>query len=196
MNALVNIETITAEKLFAPGGVEEIISKLETDVRAMPRDISTDDGRKEIASIAYKIARSKTALDGLGKEHVAGLKKQAGAIDAQRRVICDRLDALKDEFRRPLTDFENAEKGRTEEHEAALVAIREAAQLGADAGKAAIEARLQAIRDLAQRDWQEYGPRADQVLKDAETALRAALDAVIRREAEQARAGAVAPGRR
>jgi colicin import membrane protein len=186
VNALVNIETITAEKLFAPGGVEEIVSKLETDVRAMERDITTDSGRAEIKSTAYKIARSKTALDELGKDFVAALKKEAGKIDADRRIIKDRLDALKDEFRKPLTDWEQAEGNRVKGHEDTLQAIREAAQIGLEASSITISDRLRTIRETAQRDWQEYGPRADQVIAESEEALRAALAAAGKREAEAA----------
>ena len=78
MNALVTIDTLTPATVFVPGGVEAIVSKLETEVRSIKTDISTDAGRKEIASIAYKVARSKTALDDMGKNLVADIKAQAG----------------------------------------------------------------------------------------------------------------------
>lgn len=187
MNALVNIETITAEKLFAPGEVEKLIAKLETDVRAMPKgDISTDAGRDEIRSLAYKIARTKTGLDGLGKEHVAELKKRSGAIDAQRRIICDRLDALKDEVRKPVTEWEDSEKARIEGHDSALAAIRATADgLGLEPSSDLIHERLRSLGTIAQRDWQEYAPQANGALAVAEDALRAALAAAQKREADQ-----------
>ncbi len=39
-------------------------------------DIDTRKGRKAIASLAAKVARSKTYLDGLGKDLVAGWKRR------------------------------------------------------------------------------------------------------------------------
>ena len=39
MNAIITIETLTPAIVFAPGGVENIISKLEADVRAISTDI-------------------------------------------------------------------------------------------------------------------------------------------------------------
>src|ERR1700676_4896268 len=104
MNALVIIDTdaLTPATVFAPGGVEGILSKIETEVRAIDRDISTPDGRENVKSLAYKVARSKTALDEMGKELVSGIKTQAATIDAERRTIRDRLDALKEEVRGPL----------------------------------------------------------------------------------------------
>lgn len=186
MNALVTIDTLTPAVVFAPGGVESIISKLEADVRNVVTDISTEAGRKAIASLAYKVARSKTALDDMGKDLVAGLKAQTGKIDAERRIIRDRLDALRDEVRKPLDNFENAEKERVAGHEAILAAILEAAQLSADAGTAAINARIGAVRDLSQRDWQEFAARATATIDTARKTLETALAQATKREAEAA----------
>lgn len=187
MNALVNIETITAEKLFAPGGVEEIISKLEADVRAMPTpDLTTEAGRDEIKSRAYKIARSKTGLDEIGKEHVAKLKKAAGEIDAERRVIRERLDALRDEVRKPVTDWEDSEKARIDAHQDALAQIRDAAELPLDPSSEVIQERLRWIGSIAQRDWQELAPQANAALAVSDDKLRAALAAAQKREADAA----------
>lgn len=105
---------ITAADVFTPDGerLEQVLSDIVRHARAPVPDVTTQKGRKEIASLANKVARSKTYLDGLGKDLVSGLKKQAGQVDAQRRVIRERLDALKAEVRRPLTEIEEAEAER------------------------------------------------------------------------------------
>lgn len=59
--------------------------------------------------MAHKVARSKTYIDNAGKDLVAELKALPKQIDESRRIVRERLDALKDEVRRPLT-----EGGRTE----------------------------------------------------------------------------------
>ena len=187
MTALIAIETITAAKLFVPGGVQEIISKLESDVRAMPKgDATTEAGRKEIKSLAYKIARSKTALDGLGKEHVAELKRMADVIDADRRIIKDRLDALQEEVRKPVTDWEDAEKRRVEQHENALSAIRAAAVIGPAVTSAQIAERAQLVMAIAKRDWQEFANQGEQAIKETTEALHTAMTAAVKREDEAA----------
>jgi colicin import membrane protein len=187
MTALIAIETITAAKLFVPGGVEEIISKLELDVRALPKgDAATEAGRKEIKSLAYKIARSKTALDELGKEHVAELKRMAGVIDADRRIIKDRLDALQEEVRKPVTDWEDAEKRRVEQHENALSAVRAAAVIGPAVTSAEIAERAQLVMTIAKRDWQEFANQGEQAIKETTEALHTAMTAAVKREDEAA----------
>jgi flagellar motility protein MotE (MotC chaperone) len=56
--------------------------------------------------MAHKVARSKTYIDNAGKDLVAELKALPKQIDESRRVVRERLDALKDEVRRPLTEWE------------------------------------------------------------------------------------------
>jgi colicin import membrane protein len=186
MNALVTIETLTPETVFVPGGVEAIISKLEADVRSVKTDMSTPAGRKEIASLAHKVARSKTALDDMGKDLVSGLKSQAGKIDAERRVIRDRLDALKDEVRKPLTDWENADKDRIAGHEQALITITAYLSFASTASVAELRGFLEELGQIARRDWQEFAARASGTLDEVRDRLNKALAAAQKREDEAA----------
>jgi colicin import membrane protein len=182
MNALIPIETLTPAVVFAPGGVEEIVSKLETEVRAIPRDMTTEEGREAIRALAYKVARSKTALDDMGKELVAGIKKQSGAIDAERRTIRDRLDALRDEVRGPLTAWEDAEKDRVDGHERALVWIIESPRFATPPTVAMICAQIDDLAQLALRDWEEFHERAEAAIRDAYAALHPMLAAAEQAE--------------
>ena len=63
--------TLKAEMVFVPGGVDSILERIFAEARSTPRDISTPAGRDAIKSLAYKVARSKTALDDMGKKLVA-----------------------------------------------------------------------------------------------------------------------------
>lgn len=107
-------ETTGAIDIFKNGGVEKLVSDIELEIRSIVCDIETKKGRKEIASIAHKVSRSKTALDALGKDLVSEWKLKAKAVDADRKIIRDRLDALRDEVRRPLTEWEELEKAKAE----------------------------------------------------------------------------------
>jgi colicin import membrane protein len=173
MNPLVSIDvaTLTPATVFAPGGVESIISKLETEVRAIPRDISTEEGREAVKSLAYKVARSKTALDEMGKELVSGIKAQAATIDAERRIIRDRCDALKVEVRGDLDAWELAEADRVALHESALVFLAEAARFSSPPSVATLQERIESVRAACARDWQEFQARADVLAGEAGAAL-------------------------
>jgi hypothetical protein len=74
--------------------------------------IETASGRKAIASFAHKIAKSKTAIEEVGKELAAEAKDIPRRIDANRKHIRDTLDAWRDEVRQPVTAWEAAEEDR------------------------------------------------------------------------------------
>ncbi|EMA8589769.1 hypothetical protein U5E48_004946, partial [Escherichia coli] len=104
---LVVIEKANAMTVFQSADqIEEILQKVEREVMSFVPDITTAKGRKEIASLAYKVAQTKTYLDGLGKDLVAELKEIPKLIDANRKTVRDRLDELKAKARQPLTDYE------------------------------------------------------------------------------------------
>lgn len=183
---LVVVDVLKAEVVFAPGGVEKIIAEIKTKVAAFTPDISTDAGREAVASMAYKVARSKTALDELGKNFVADLKKKTGAIDADRRRIRDELDALKESVRKPLTDWESAEQARVDGHLELVAQIRELPNLGNDPSPEEIRTRIAKLGPLLGRDWQEFSRLAADTITAVTKSLASALDLATQRETERA----------
>ena len=103
---------VIVEAYKVEGGAQSLFDRIAEQVRSVVPDLSTDKGRKSIASMARKVASSKTAFDAHGKE----LKEQytviTSKIDADRKLFRDQCDALRDEIRKPLTDWENVEKQR------------------------------------------------------------------------------------
>lgn len=183
---LVVFEKLTPMAVFAPGGVQDILDKITREVRSTQTDISTKAGREAVASLAYNVARSKTALDDMGKQLVADWKSKSAAVDAERRTIRDKLDELKDEVRKPLTDWENAEKDRVAGHEIAIDAVLTAGQIPPHALLAEIDQRLAGLSQVAQRDWQEFAARAATAVDGARKALENARADIIKRDAERA----------
>ncbi|MFP5512446.1 MAG: hypothetical protein ACLGJC_05125 [Alphaproteobacteria bacterium] len=175
-------------EVYAPGGVDKILDSLEAEVRASAKalDISTAKGRKEVASLAYKVARSKTALDDMGKELVSSIKAQANAIDADRRTVRDRLDKLRDEVRKPLDEFEAAEAARIKAHEDGIHAIDCLGMPGAVVTTDAIAARLEEARAIDTSGFQEFTKRAEDAKAGAIAKLTAALEESQKRDAERA----------
>ncbi|KLQ50627.1 hypothetical protein [Enterobacter hormaechei] len=204
---LVVIEKQNAMAVFTTKEqLDPIIEAIEKEARSLVPDVSTRKGRDAIASMAHKVARSKTYIDNAGKDLVAELKALPKQIDESRRIVRERLDALKDEVRRPLTEWEaEQERIRVEEawnamHEEALVMNKmfddqRAAQIEADHETALLmndkfdrdreEQRRQA--EQAQREHEERIKReaADQARRDAEAKHKAEIEAAARREAEE-----------
>ncbi|KLV49539.1 hypothetical protein [Citrobacter sp. MGH100] len=122
---LVVIEKSSAMAVFTNNEqLDPIIEKIEKEARSLVPDVTTKKGRDAIASMAHKVARSKTYIDNAGKDLVAELKALPKQIDESRRIVRERLDALKDEVRRPLTEWE-AEQERIKAEEAAKIKAEE-----------------------------------------------------------------------
>jgi hypothetical protein len=180
--------------IFAEGGVDAILNQIRAEVSAVEIDISTPNGRRECASLAYKVARSKTALDDMGKELGEDHYRAWKGITSERARLVKELDALKDDVRRPLTDWENADKARIAAHQAAIDALIESSAFyAAENASDDLRQRLAFLQDQPPRDWQEFSKRADDALSSEIAKTKVALAEAEAREsaiAEAARATA------
>ena len=171
--ALISVEDIDPLEVFTNDGVKPIIEAIRDKATDFEADASTVKGRKEIASMAAKVSRSKTFLDGIGKELVADWKAKAKVVDISRRTIRDELDKLKEEIRKPLTDWEAEEQARADRLSAEIAKIE---SLGSDLSGCSSE-------DLSQRleaatAW-VISPELDGYYKDkAELAKYKSIDAI------------------
>lgn len=103
-------ENMPLADIWTPENVDAMIARLEKYNDEFTGDTTTAKGRKEIVSFSRKYSTSKVLVDGTGKELVDGWKSQAKVVDAQRKRFREACDRLRDESRKPVTDFENAEK--------------------------------------------------------------------------------------
>ncbi len=186
---LVVIEPTSAVALFTEGqGIAELLADIRQKATSLVPDITTAKGRKEVASIAHAVARTKTYLDGLGKEQTDKFKEIPKRIDANRKQIRDTLDALKDEVRAPLTQYEAAEEARVAALQSRLARLNE---LGSSASIEIAAADLQVMLNEVEQNalddtWQELMPQATVAKELAAKRLGEALAARHKYEAEQA----------
>lgn len=111
-NLIIPSKETALEVFQKPNGLDPFLKIIRDEIDIFIPDVTTKKGREEIASIAYRISKSKTALDDVGKNLVSDLKELPKKIDAERKRVRDLLDNWKDEVRRPLTEWENADKER------------------------------------------------------------------------------------
>lgn len=185
---LVVIEPTTAVALFTEGqGVTELLADIRKKASSLVPDVTTAKGRKEIASIAYAVAKTKSHLDGVGKELTTKYKEIPARIDANRKLIRDTLDALKEEVRAPLTQYEAAEEARVAALKERMTAFADAKQATAELPSTELEHYLQQIEAIAIDDsWEEMTAQAG-VAKDAAVLhLRAIIEKAKEREAQAA----------
>lgn len=179
--AIIENKVITAAEAFAtPDSLTALINGIRAEVETEAPDLSTAASRQRIASLAYKVARSKTALDDLGKQLVSEWKTKSAAVDKERKRVRDELDALRDQVRKPLTDWE-AEQERT----AAEAARIEAERIEAEKAEAErIEAERQ---DVIRKQLEEIAAREAAVKAEEERIAREAAAKIAAERAEAER---------
>lgn len=172
--------------LYRDGEIDQILDRIETEAMAIAPDLSTAKGRKEIASLAHKVARSKTALDDAGKKLTEDARRQIDAVNAERKKVRDRLDALKGQVRQPLVDWEAAEEARKQGHRDRLALFRldrSDWQMASDEIATIID-EIEAI-DI-DSSWDEFETMAEEAKAEAWSKFRADLRAAKAREDQAA----------
>ena len=192
---LVVIEKANALTVFKSADqIEEILAKVEREVMSFVPDVTTAKGRKEIASLAYRVSQTKSYLDGLGKDLVADLKEIPKLIDANRKTVRDRLDALRDKARQPFTEWE-AEQERIKAEEQARIKAEEdrkrfesdheiALLMNEKHDREAKEKAEEAERQRIAHEEELKRQAAEQAKREAEERAAAELAAAKKREAD------------
>ncbi|HBW3064425.1 TPA: hypothetical protein MEW59_001387 [Klebsiella pneumoniae] len=180
---LVVIEKKNAMAVFTNNDqLDPLIEAIEKEARSLVPDVTTKKGRDAIASMAHKVARSKTYIDNAGKDLVAELKALPKQIDESRRVVRERLDALKDEVRRPLTEWE-AEQERIKAEEAMNALHVEALVMNEDFDRQ-LAARIESDHEMALLMNDAFDREQAEKKAEAER-QRIAREEEIKRQAEE-----------
>lgn len=168
----------------ATQGLDPYLAQIRAEIDGFIPDITTKKGREAIASIAHKVARSKTTLDNIGKDLVAELKDVPKKIDAERKRMRDLLDSWKDEVRKPLDDWQSAEDARVDKLQNGIDWFNLRATENADLDSTELKASIAEVeRIVVGEKWQEFEAEAHRAKAKAIESLNAAL---VKREAYEA----------
>lgn len=143
------LEHKPSEVLISEEHRTALLAEIRQELAARKPDLSTATGRNAVKSFAFKITKTKTALDEAGKALNAGLRDQINKVDAIRRAAWDELGALAIEARLPLTNWEAAEALRESKARDILTLIAEAMRTFPGESAAELEQRLEAVRAVA-----------------------------------------------
>jgi len=183
---VIKIENDKVLEIFtAKNGLDTYLQPLQELVESYHGDASTEKGRKDIKSFRYKLARSKTYIDDIGKALVSELKKQPKLIDAERKRVRDLIDGWSATCSKPLTDYEAREQARINEIEAKLniiaAAIEKIGVITDGQYLATIEADKKSYFDF---DPQEFEAKKATALESFDSAIAAQKQAIKALEAE------------
>jgi len=104
--ALITIEKLDVAVLFTGDGMDRILKGIETKAMAHVPDVSTEQGRRDIASMAFKVARSKTLIVDMIDGKIEDHKKKVNEGNGFKKIARDFLDDLKSLVRLPLDEWD------------------------------------------------------------------------------------------
>lgn len=83
--SIIEITPDMAPRIYVEKGLEKFLEQIREGVNEVP-DISTDKGRKRIASLAAKVSRSKTAVEKPGRDYPERTAESMGisVLDAEQ----------------------------------------------------------------------------------------------------------------
>lgn len=186
---LIVIEKKTAAAAFHDDAEVEKFYDLVVAVveeRVGTADVNTKKGRDAIRSTAANISKTKTALDRIGADEAEEARRQVNIIDGRRKVIRERFDELRDKTRKPLTDWEEAEKKRVERIEETIATIRDLGRIAFGETSRQIQDRIDKLPTHDLDFYGEFKDEAQLVLETSYNTLVQAKTVQENREREQA----------
>jgi hypothetical protein len=184
-NALALIEVQPIENLFKPETIDPILVKIALEVRAPKFDITKEVDRKACASLAFKLAKTRTFIDECRLKLVSAEKKRLKLIDQEGSRIWDELEALQKEVRKPLTDYENAEKDRIERNEAHILQLGTATNFDNYPTTDQLRSRIAELEADNLTDMREFTDRARACKEGSLKVLQSKLAASIKADEDR-----------
>ncbi|RZN40421.1 hypothetical protein FEK48_13300 [Escherichia sp. E2593] len=191
--AIIEIAPDLAPTLYVENGLESFLEQIREAVKEVP-DLSTAKGRARVASLAAQVSRSKTAVEKPGRDYLKRLKEQPKVVEAELRRFVTECDNLRDEVRRPLTEWEEEQERIKAEEEAKKKAEELAAKVEADHEMALLmnanhdrevaEKKAEADRQRIAHEEELKRQATEQAKRDAERKAAAELAAAQKREAD------------
>lgn len=185
--AIEEISEANAPAIYVAGGLQQFIDLVKTEIEGEVPDLTTRRGRERIASLAAKVSKSKTAVEKPGRDYLRRLKEMPKVVEAELCEFVTKMDALRDETRRPLTEWEAAEDARIDRHNDRLDWLRNRDD-GLDALEAAgIKDRIASVEGVViGPEWEEFEAEAAREKDKVLNTLRAGLAKREKHDAEQA----------
>jgi hypothetical protein len=163
------------------------IAEIKAEIAALPVDLTTTSGRDAIKSLSASISRRKTPIVDAGLALTEGWRKQTTAVDALKAKVIAEMDALRDEARAPLTEWEAAEDKRKTAIVSALTFFAQAAVVPAGSTVESIDATVARVEAI--QIGHEFGDSLARAKEDQSAALaklKEARAAIVKADAERA----------
>lgn len=179
--AIATVRADPASVLLKPEIWGRFFAAIKKTLAEEPCDLSTEKGRKAVASKAYKVTQTKTAIEKGG----IALSK---AITARRNDYVDQLDKLAIETRAPLTAWEEAETARKAKCQDIISRIQRMAKIEWNDTSDGVINRLCEVEmiELDEADFGDELAQAQETQRQAVETMNAAITRLEKEETDKA----------
>ncbi|EKT4486729.1 hypothetical protein JGK44_001129 [Shewanella algae] len=176
-------------KLYSvAGALDAYFEHIRTEATSEVPDLTTKKGRDRIASLSAQVSRSKTAIEKPGRAYLKHLKESVKPVETNLRSFVNGCDQLRDDVRKPLTDWEEEQKARAQRLQAMVDEFGDQVQsmrqtllsIDVHEREAFIDEIIAEVQetpvDESFEDFQEAGQQAkDAALRDLRQSLEVAI---------------------
>lgn len=128
--------------------IDEFLKKVEAEVDSHVPDLSTEKGRKAIASLAYKVSQTKSAAEKARLALTADLRARVDEVNDLGKVVTGKLEELRDKARKPLTEWEAIEDARVNKCKSDISLLKLALTYTADIGEQRLSENLNFVQSM------------------------------------------------
>ena len=158
--------------------LDALYGVIEAKAKGLVADPNTKEGASQIKGAARQLASVRVKVDNLGKQVVAELKKLPGVIDDNRKAFREKMEALQEEIRRPVTEIE--------ERKAKIDGFKEIHMKLAAADSATLQGEIERLKamEFTEKVWKESTADAIRTVEAEVNALTTLKAAAEKREEE------------
>lgn len=174
--------------LFDQDKFDAFYAKLQADIDAVPVDLTTKKGRDAIASASAKVRTEKASIDRDRKRLTQEWRDNTALVNGAWKGIEARLDDLAVSARKPLTDWEEAEKSRIAAIDGMIAQLKAHARVDSLDTAAMVRERGTQVWNIALDPdvYQDRLAEVEQIKAEAVDALKNALARLTKEEADRA----------
>ncbi|MGR3219242.1 MAG: hypothetical protein ACUZ8H_05410 [Candidatus Anammoxibacter sp.] len=196
---LIVLEKLNPVDLFKPNGLDSVLKEIDEKARSVIlAGIDTQKDRDNIRAIAAKVGSTKSTLQKIGTKYTETMRAAVKESNAERDRGVTILQTLQEDIRKPLTEYEEAEKQRVADADRAIEILSDCATFADDCAHPSdsetIKTRIDELNlryenlsfsGFSEDDEQKYKNRADHIYNQTRRSLARKLEQELQHESDK-----------
>ena len=181
-------EKLNPVELFKENGLDSVLKEIDEKARSVITEgVETKKSRDNIRAIAAKVGKDKTFIQKIGTKNTEEYRSLTKISNTERDKGVAFLQDLQDDIRKPLTEYEDAEKKEKQLIEDRIEFLSDCALFeGTEPDSEEIRYHLSDLEEGYKIEWQEdVADRASYAYDRAKSKLQQMLEQRLKHESDQ-----------